>query len=222
MTDPIGGNSDLARLMAMLNAQAAQRSDPFLSQNDDTLDSGSSGDTITLSKAAQAASAMWSAAASVTGGALPAGLGQAGNLDSLMSQAQSDLQQIMDKLGISGDFQFTLTVQPDGSVKVNSDDPRAAELQDAINNDPDLRNALVAVHVMSVMQRIAAAAGQALDGARSNEDQAGDYFQSVRDIIDQTKTADQVFTMRDGKLTTAFVDADGNQYGITDGLAISA
>lgn len=224
MTDPIGGggNSDLARLMAMLNAQAAQRSDPFLSQSDDSSGTGCSCDTITLSKTAQAASAMWTDAASAANPLLSLGTPQQSDLDSLLSQAQSGLQKIMDNLGISSDFQFTLTVQPDGSVKVNSDDPRAAQLQDAINNDPDLRNALVGVHVMSVMQRIAAATGQALDGAQSNENQASDYFQWVRGVIDQTKTADQVFTMSGGKLTTSFVDANGNQYGVTDGLTLGA
>src|SRR3546814_11417120 len=48
----------------------------------------------------------------------------------------------MGDVGIEGDFEFSITVKDDSSIVVQSDDPRAKALEQAINADPALQKTL--------------------------------------------------------------------------------
>src|SRR3546814_17508785 len=67
----------------------------------------------------------------------------------LRSGAESALQGIMADLGIEGDFEFSITVKDDSSIAVQSDDPRAKALEQAINADPALQKTLREMKLLS-------------------------------------------------------------------------
>ena len=220
MTEIIGNAGQ--GLVGATNAAAARQRASAASMPQSGRASGTL-DMITLTKSARAAAALMADARAATAGKTlslnPKGLNE---LDAMMAEAQSGIQDMLQALGIVGDTALTISVRPDGSVSVNSDHPRAAEIEAAINGDPGLRNALVGVHVMASTRRIADAMGQAMAAARADEGNAGAYFNWVRGIIAQTNGADQVFTMTGGSLSTSFVDTAGNRFGISDGLTLTA
>ncbi len=218
MTDPIGSAKDSLGLIETAKAAVSRHTGASAGAQGGGRASGTL-DMITLSKAARAAADILEQARAATAGkTLSLDFSELTDLDSLLAKAESGIQDMLQNLGISGDTEFTIRVRADGSVQVISDHPRAAEIEEAINGDPDLRNAVVGVHVVSTVQRIGAAMSQAMEAARADEANAGAYFNWVRGIIDQTKAAGHVFSMQGGSLTAGFVDAAGNRFGASDGL----
>lgn len=222
MTEAIGNNDPLGLIetakaaanSAATQARSAAGGPAAAGKASGTLD------MITLSKAARAAADILEEARAATAGkALSLDPGELLDLDAMLARAESGLKDMLQGLGITGDTEITIHVRADGSVEVKGDHPRAAEIEAAINGDPELRNALVGVHVISSAERIGVAMSRAMEAARNDEANAGAYFNWVRGIIDQTRSADHVFSLQGGSLSAGFVDSGGNRFGVGDGVS---
>lgn len=226
MTEAIGNSGTLDRLLAAVRATAAQegQSAPGAATPQSVRATASS-DMIAVSKAAKAAidaQAAQETVQSATGIPLTAGAEELLDLDAARARAEAGLKEMMQGLGIVGDLDFEISVRQDGYVEVTSDHPRAAEIEEAINSDPELRNNLVSVHAISTTLRVASAMSQAMEAARNDEAKAESYFNWVRGIAEQTQGAGHAFSMNGGSLSTSLVDTAGNRFGVTDNLTLPA
>lgn len=223
MTEAIGNSGPLGRLLAAVRATAAQEGQPAPGGATPQSDRATvSPDMIAVSKAAKAANDAQEAVQSATGIPLSAGAEELLDLDAARARAEAGLKEMMQGLGISGDLDFEITVRNDGYVEVTSDHPRAAEIEEAINSDPELRNNLVSVHAISTTLRVATAMSQAMEAARNDEAKAETYFNWVRGIAEQTAGTGHAFSMSGGRLTASLVDAAGNRFGVAENLTLPA
>lgn len=227
MTEAIGNSGPLGRLLAAVRATAAQEGLPAPGAATPQIDRATaSPDMIAVSKTAKAAidaqEAAQEAVQSATGIPLSAGAEDLLDLDAARARAETGLKEMMQGLGISGDLDFEITVRNDGYVEVTSEHPRADEIEEAINSDPELRNNLVSVHAISTTLRVATAMSQAMEAARNDEANAETYFNWVRGIAEQTAGTGHAFSMSGGSLTASLVDAAGNRFGVAENLTLPA
>jgi hypothetical protein len=192
------------------------------------------GDTVAISAAGQTAAALDAVGnGRLSMADLKAGLGDAdgdgritlaemqAHADQLTAKAEQGLWRLASETGV--DLR-DVTIRSDGTGKmiVEGDDPNAAKLEAAINEDGDVRNALIGARSTSDMVRIGKAVGMAYSAAQSNPSGADDYYAWARSIAEQTKAMDMLFSISGGKLTARYESAAGSTLGVSEGLADSA
>ena len=176
-------------------------------------------DQVSLSPEAQAAAA----AQGVTAPKSLEGLPEiAMDVDAHMEQAESRLSQLMAQLGMPRDTEVTIRSDRAGRFTVESDHPKAAELEAAINADPDMRNALIGAENAAILSRLAAASAMAMRAADANPDMADRYYDWLRGVAKQTQATPVHFEMAGGSLSGGFTGAQGQILGITEGLTLRA
>lgn len=143
------------------------------------------------------------------------------HVDQLLATAEKGLWRLSAETGV--DLR-KVTVRSDGTGKlvVEGNDPNAAKLEAAINEDPEVRDALIAAQSTSNFIRIASAAGMAQNAANANPSGADGYYAWVRSVAEQTKAMDMVFSVSGGHLNAAYETADGRLIGTSEGIRESA
>ncbi|MCG8508121.1 MAG: hypothetical protein MI741_02730 [Rhodospirillales bacterium] len=143
------------------------------------------------------------------------------HVDRLMATAEQGLKRLASEHDVDLN---NVTIRSDGSGKivVEGDDPNAAKLEAAINEDHEVRNALIGAESTATILRIGKAVSMAYNAAESNPSGADGYYAWARSIAEQTKAMDMEFSFVGGKLTSGFETADGRRMGIFDGLRESA
>lgn len=138
-----------------------------------------------------------------------------------LASAQEGLKRLAREMGVDL-RKVTIRTDGTGKITVEGSDPNAAQLQDAVNNDFQTRNALIGANNLANIQRIGQAAGMAQRAAASDPSNADGYYGWVRSVANQTLSMDMIFAMEDGRLSGKFETFDGRTIGITEGLAQSA
>jgi len=135
---------------------------------------------------------------------------------SARAEAEAGIRQVMADLGIEGDLEFAIQPRDDGSIAVESGDPRAAEIEAALNGDPALRKTLRELHMISRFAYENPAMRQAIEAVRAAEEDGAvttDLFAAARAARERTQAASYTLTMTQDGLSTAFVDAAGQRFG---------
>jgi len=217
MTEAIGSSAaaEAARVLAAAQ-QASQRSTAAgaAAQSAATGRSGNEGDSVTLSGPAQEIVKLRTAdGKEVTWISL-------NDLEPITpqgerSKAEAAIQQMMADLDIEGDLEFSIKLREDGSMAVTSDDPRAAEIEAAINGDPALQKTLRNMHMSSKIAYEMPAMREMFEAIRAAGDKPAspDLFSTARSARERTEAASYAFTMTGGILTSAFVDPSGGRFG---------
>lgn len=143
------------------------------------------------------------------------------HVDRLMATAEQGLRRLASETGVDLD-KVTIRSDRTGKIVVEGDDPNAAKLEAAINEDHEVRNALIGAESTSAILRIGKALGMAYSAAQSNPSGADGYYAWARSIAEQTKAMDMLFSFEGGKLTAQYETADGRRMGVLDGLRESA
>ena len=216
MTDAIGpSTSDVAHAL-MEARQATHRAAAAAPQTaaSGTRRTGNEGDSVTLSSAAQQAVKLQGPNGEELK-PLPISSLRLITPQGLRSDAQAGLQQIMADLGIEGDLEFSIEAGDDGALRVESGNPRAAELEAAINADPALQKTLREMEMFSTHALEMPEMKAAFDWIHEHEDQVPprglfDALDAVRERIEDSR---YTVTMTGGTLTTAFMDSSGDSFG---------
>jgi hypothetical protein len=218
MTEAIGSSTaaEAARALAATQ-QASQRSAAAAAQSAATGRSGNDGDSITLSKQAQAILRLQDGTE-----LLPIPLDKLKLItpEGQRSEAEAAIRQMMVDLGIEGDLQFSIKMRADGSrgggsIVVENSNPRAAEIEAAINGDPALQKTLRNMHMSSKIAYEMPAMREMFEASRAAGDKpvSPDLFSTARSARERTEAASYAFTLTGGILTTAFVDPSGAHFG---------
>lgn len=217
MTEAVGSTAaEAARaLAAAQQAQAGQRGTPAgTTETAKTSRTGNEGDSVTLSQAAQELVKIRLPDGTVAEGRPLTGLKPI-SPESLRAEAEAGIKQMMADLGIEGDLEFSIAPRGDGSLAVTSNDPRAAEIEAAINDDAALQKTLRDSHMIAKFVFEAPAMREAFETVRSSGHNASTraLFDSVQAMRERAETSSYTFTMTGGTLTTAFVDPSGERFG---------
>jgi len=128
----------------------------------------------------------------------------------LRSDAEAGLQNIMDDLGIEGDLEFSIQVNDNGSIAVESSDPHAEALEAAINVDPALRRTF---RELQMIARFAYHTPLLSEALKSSGTLRAEAFAAADAAHERLDTASYAISMTGGVLTTAFVDPTGTRFG---------
>ena len=176
-------------------------------------------DQVTLSPEAQLAAA----AQGPTGSAgLQRLAPDALNFDALMQKAETRLGEIMDLLGMDRGTDVTIRSDRAGNFTVESDHPKAAELEEAINTDFEMRNAMIGAETAAIIGRIAAATEKAMQAADANPVMTDRYYAWLQGAAKEAQAMPFHFEMSGGALTGGFTGAQGQALGLADGLRLPA
>ncbi len=133
-----------------------------------------------------------------------------GSYEETLTRSEAALKLAMRQLGISADTTVTINAnQPDGKVTIAGDFPKRAELENLINNHPDLRNVLVATSSNATLTRIGAELEKAMAASKANPADADRYNVWMINITRQIQSMDVVIQLSGGHLTGSLVGADG-------------
>lgn len=133
----------------------------------------------------------------------------------LRGKAEAGMQAILSDLGIDGDVEFSVSVNDDGSIAVQSEDAPAEALESAINADPALQKTLRQMEQMSGHALTMPEMRKIVDWQHAHEDEippAGQH-DGWRALQDRLGASSYRVTMVGGTLTTAFVDPAGERFG---------
>lgn len=144
------------------------------------------------------------------------------DFDTFVDMAETRLGALMADLGMDPNTNVTITSLGNGRFTVDSDHPKAAALEAAINEDDEMRNALIGGHNTAVISRIAAAAAQAMTAADANPDKASTYYAWLMGIANEARAMDAHFTLENGALSGGLIDGTGRRLALTDGLRLPA
>ena len=215
MTNAIGNSTaEVARTLAA--TQTSQRS-AVTAHPGETSKTAGDGDSITLSKQAQAILRLQDGTE-----LLPVPLDKLKLItpEGQRSEAEAAIRQMMVDLGIEGDLQFSIKMRADGSrgggsIVVENSNPRAAEIEAAINGDPALQKTLRNMHMSSKIAYEMPAMREMFEAIRAAGDKPAspDLFSTARSARERTEAASYAFTMTGGILTSAFVDPSGGCFG---------
>ena len=213
MAEAIGPSAaDVARALTAAQQIGQRGAAPGATESAATGRTGHEGDSVTLSEAAQTIVRLRDGTE-----ALPIPLDKLKLItpQGQRSEAEAGIRQMMADLGIEGDLEFSAKQREDDSMAVTSDDPRAAEIETAINGDPALRRALRNMRMSSKIGYEFPAMREMFEASRAAEDKpfAADLFGNVRSARERTEAASYAFTMTGDVLTTAFVDPSGARFG---------
>lgn len=216
MTDAIGpGVADVARALAA-SKQTTRQNDPAQSAATSSAAgrSGNEGDSVTLSDAAQEIVKIRLPGGTLAEGRRLTGLKLVTPQDQRV-ETEAALQQMMADLGIEGDLEFSIEVRDGRSIAVTGGGARAADLEAAINGDPQLQRMLGSGYRSAEIAYKFPALKEALDAIRAgeNESVSRNAFAAARAAGQRVEASRYTLTMADGVLTTAFVDQAGARFG---------
>ena len=212
MTNGIGSSvADVARaLAAAKQANQSSASDASAPPRAATGRTGNEGDSVTLSAEAQKSFKL-------DGSVTPIDMSKVRLVtpQGLRGDAEAGLQKVMADLGIEGDLEFAISVNDDGSIAVQSDDPQAEALEQAINGDPALQKTLREMEMFSGHSVTMPAMKEAFDWRREHEDEVAPpgLFDALDAARERSENSSYTVIMIGGTLTTAFVDPDGERFG---------
>jgi len=144
------------------------------------------------------------------------------DFDALMAQAETRLGELMADLAIDSGTDIAITSHNNGTFSVESDHPKAAELEAAINEDQEMRNALIGAHNVAAFTRIATATAQAIAAADANPAMTETYYSWIQGVANEAKTMDFRFTLANGDLSSSFVGPSGQSFAMLEGLRLPA
>jgi hypothetical protein len=123
-------------------------------------------------------------------------------------RAEDGLKAALQQLGIPSDTKVSINVNRDGTISVESDSSKNAELEAIVNNNRDLRNSIVAAQKSAYMSRIADAALQAQNAMNANPSKADYYNNWLMGTVQSIMGMGFTFDFTDGKLSGSFLSGD--------------
>lgn len=142
------------------------------------------------------------------------------DFDAMMQRAEARLAELMGEIGMAPGSDVTIRSDRAGHFTVESDHPKAAALESAINEDREMRNAMIGAETAAVIGRIAAATERAMQAADANPAMTERYYDWLLGVAKQAKATPFHFEMTGGTLTGGFTGAQGQALGLTDGLRL--
>ena len=125
-------------------SKAIYSSQSLISQSASDISSPNAGkaqnDTVTISEQGKTASLLNSISNSCNSPLTIDSIAQCLKNDT--EYVEQQLRSIYSKLGLSSDTEMKMSVGRDGSIIVNGENSKADEIEDAINNDPELANTI--------------------------------------------------------------------------------
>lgn len=174
-------------------------------------------DRVSLSASGQAAAAIDSGQIASIGGLSPL----ITNYDTFVSMAENGLKDVMARLGMDAGTHVTVKVNNDGSITVASNSARNAQLQAAVNSNPELRNGFVGADNMAHLNRAVQAATAAQNATEANPARAEEFniwaINTIQHIMATPVEFDLNLESSSGKLSGAFV-ANGEKLGLNERL----
>lgn len=142
------------------------------------------------------------------------------NYDETLKRSEAGLKAAMRQLGIPADTHFSIKADNyDGTVTVEGNFPQRAELEALVNNNPALRNVLVATDGNAHLKRIVAESEKATAAADANPAGADRYYAWLIAVSRQISGMDFTMELKGGHLSGWLAGADGQPMGILDKLA---
>lgn len=132
-------------------------------------------------------------------------------------RAEVGLKAAMQQLGIPAGTHVSMTTNMDGTITVTSDSTKNAELEAIVNNNPDLRNSIVAAQNSAYMGRVGNAVAQAQSAMNANPSQADYYNNWLTGAVQRIMGMGFVFDFTDGKLNGSFLSGD-QKIGLMENL----
>lgn len=132
-------------------------------------------------------------------------------------RAEIGLKAAMQELGIPAGTHVSMTTNRDGTITVTSGSAKNAELEAIVNNNPELRNSIVAAQNAAYMGRIGNAVSQAQAAMNANPSKADYYNNWLVGTAQRINAMGFTFDFADGKLNGSFI-SNGQKIGLTENL----
>jgi hypothetical protein len=139
------------------------------------------------------------------------------NYNKASKRAEIGLKAAMQQLGIPAGTHVGMTTNTDGTITVTSGSAKNAELEAIVNNNPDLRNSIVAAQNSAYMGRIGNAVSQAQAAMNANPAKADYYNNWLVSTAQRISAMGFTFDFTDGKLNGSFI-SNGQKIGLTENL----
>jgi len=110
-----------------------------------------------------------------------------------------------------------MTTNRDGTITVTSNSPKNAELEAIVNNNPELRNSIVAAQNAAYLGRIGDAVSQAQSAMNANPAKADYYNNWLIGAVQRISSMGFTFDFTDGKLNGSFL-SNGQKIGLMENL----
>ena len=133
-------------------------------------------------------------------------------------KAPDGLRRTMRDLGIPPDTKAEITFTSDGRIHVAADTPRAAELEDAVNADKELRNAIAGTNMSAELQRLASISVKAQAAIAADPAHADAINAWLVATAQSQASMPSMLTFDDGTVDAWFIGSDGRRLGIRDAL----
>jgi hypothetical protein len=140
------------------------------------------------------------------------------NHDIQRAKAADGLRRTMRDLGLPPDTKVEITFTSDGRIHVAADTPRAAELEDAVNADRELRNALAATNMSASLQRLAAISVKAQAAMAADPTHADAINTWLVATAQSQASMPSTLTFNGWTVDAWFIGSDGRRLGISDAL----
>ncbi len=132
-------------------------------------------------------------------------------------RAEVGLKAAMQQLGIPPGTHVSMTTGTDGVINVTSDSPKNAELEAIVNNNPDLRNSIVAAENAAYMGRVGNAVSQFQSAASANPAKVDQYNNWLIGAVQRIMGMGFAFDFADGELSGSFLSGE-QKIGLMDQL----
>lgn len=140
------------------------------------------------------------------------------NYDVQRARAADGLRRTMRDLGIPEDTKVEITFTDDGRIHVAADTPRAAELEDAVNTDRELRNALAGTNMDAQLQRLVAISVKAQAAIAADPAHADAINAWLVATAQSQASMPSMLTFDGGTVDAWFIGGDGRRIGVRDAL----
>lgn len=168
-----------------------------------------------MQQAVSAAVNQGAASSAPTNGELPALPAWFANYGELTHRAELGLKEALRQLAIPPGTKLSIRSEMDGTLTVQGAGSRNAELEALVNNNQDLRNALVGAENAAYLSRIGAATEKAYGAIDANPAKADYYNQWLISVTQRIMHMGFEFSFAEGALTGAFL-SDGRKIGLTE------
>lgn len=125
-----------------------------------------------------------------------------------MANAEKRLSELMQLMGIPPNTDIDISVSSNGSITVEGDNEKLADLQQMLNDgtEMDLRNSLIGAHVGATIQRIAAATQSTQAEVEANPQATEALWNRMLAQANNIKNQGMNFSWSGGSLSAAFTD----------------
>lgn len=139
------------------------------------------------------------------------------NFAEASQHAERGLQAAMQQLGIPANTHVSMKINTDGTITVESGSTKNAKLEAVVNNNMDLRNAVVATQNAAYMNRVGHAVEEAQRAGAANPSKADYYNNWAVNVAQQIMSMGFEFDFTDGKLAGSFLSG-GQKIGLNEHL----